>query len=647
MGFAPTRPRVRPLCLLPAFFAVALLAPGAANAQRQPFIDHLITFRTLLFAPYGDEGERVLAALEQLTGALAAWNDSARAQEKKLRGTDASGLVLLLLDVGRFSDALAEIDNASTAAAPGQSQLQALRGRLLEAQGRDADAAGAYRRAWELDRTDAMKAYLASVSEAVPDAGEPGPLMALMTAQRQRATLSVDRPAAALIRDLRLIPDRASKTPVFAPAAYADGFEAIAAGNYVQGLARLRSATSRDRLITDRASHSQAMSLGIARLRAGMLSEAITPLEVAASTYRDSGEANRILGTAYAAAGNDARAVEHLRRAVQLAPDDERSRLALARVLRDAGRLDEAVQFLHETIAVLPRSAEARWMLGDVLDKAGKAVDAAREMEAAGAATVIAGKSALLLRAAAIYDRHQEFDRLVDLLAQRVRLDPNDPVPHRQLGLALARLGRSDRALAELAMSDLLGGADAESLTVIGQIHLEAGRLQDAEWASRRAVTLQPESHEARYVLGHALLRQGRSDEAREQLEAFQRLRDRAIENQRRRFEIDTLRAEAASAAAAGRHHDAAAVWKRIVERTPRDPDFHMAAAEALAASGDLEDAVEYFEKAVQLGAAPAVHRRLADIYDRLGRTQESARARRTYEERVKELLKVSPPAHP
>lgn len=626
---------------------MALLAPGAAHAQRQPFIDHLIAFRTLLFAPYGDEGERILAELEQLTGALAAWNDSARAQEKKLRGGDPSGLVLFLIDGGRLSDALAEIDNAYAAAAPGQSQLQMLRGRVLEAQGRGADAAGAYRRAWELDQTDAMKAYLASAFAAAPDAGEPGPLVALMTAQRQRDTLAVDRRAAALIRDLRLIPDRASKTPVFAPAAYADGFEAIAAGNYVQGVARLRSATSRDPLLTDRASQSQAMSLGIARLRAGMLSEAIAPLETAVSTYRDSGEAHRILGTAYAAVGNDARAVAHLRRAVNLVPNDERSRLALARVLRDAGRLDEAAEFLHDTLAALPRSAEARWMLGDVMDKAGKAVDAAREMEAAGAATVIAGKSALLLRAAAIYDRYQEFDRLVDLLTQRVRLDPNDPALHRQLGLALARLGRTDRAFAELAMSDVLGGADPETLTAIGQIHLEAGRLQDAEWASRRAVALQPDYHEARYVLGRALLRQGRGAEAREQFENFQRLRDRAMENQRRMFEIDTLRAAAASAAAAGRHHDAASAWKQILERTPLDPDFLVATAEALAASGELEDAAEHFEKAAHLGAAPAVHRRLAEIYEQLGRTQQSAQARRAYEERVKELLKVSPSAHP
>jgi tetratricopeptide (TPR) repeat protein len=98
-------------------------------------------------------------------------------------------------------------------------------------------------------------------------------------------------------------------------------------------------------------------------------------------------------------------------------------------------------------------------------------------------------------------------------------------------------------------------------------------------------------------------------------------------------------------ASAAGRYGDAAAVWKRIVDRAPLNPDFHVAAAEALAANDELDEAAGHLEKAARLGASPAVQRRLAEISDRLGRTDESERARRRCEEQVKELLKVSPRA--
>lgn len=634
-----------------AFFIAFL--PETAFAQRQQFIDHLITFRSLLFGPYGDEGERIVRELELISIALAEWDNSVRAGEQRVRtsgGASGGGvderasLAQLFASRGRFGAALFEIE-AALALDPGRRQLHTLRGRLLDAYRHETEAASAYRRAWELDRGDAVSAYLAFSALSSPAAAQSTatPIDTLLAAHR-RATSFSSRYGPEPIRDVQLIPDRSSRTPVFAPPAYADGFSALSAGNYAQALDRLRAAAMRDPLVVDQALRSTALSAGIARLRAGLMAEAIPLLESAASTYPDSSEAHRILGSAYGATGDDGNAVEHLQRAVSLTPRDGRSRLSLARALRDAGRLDEAAQSLRDALTILPRLAEARWMLADVLEKTGRGLDAARELEAAASATVIAGKGALYSRAAEIYDRHQEFDRVVTLLRHRVSLDPNNPAVHRQLGLVYSRLGRREEALAELVMADLLGGADAESLAAIGQIHLDAGRLDDAEAIARRAIAVQPDRQDARYVLGRTLLRQGRTDEAREQLEVFQRLRAGALTEQRRTFEIDKLRADAARASAAGRHRDAASIWQRIVEQMPRVPGFHVAAADAFAASGELEDATVHLEKAASLGGGPAVRLRLADLYERLGRREDSERARRFYEQEVKELLNSSRP---
>jgi tetratricopeptide (TPR) repeat protein len=635
--------------------ALALtLAPASASAQRQPFIDHLITLRSLLFGPYGDEGGRVTDQLDRLAVALTAWDDSVRTQERRVRAPLAVGasvraderaaLAVLLTNRGRFGAALFEIE-AALLADPGHRQLRTLRGRLLDALGLPTEAAGAYRRAWELDRSDAVNAYLALSAAAPFREPASGVMLTATLLEAQRAV-----PAAAArygpepIRDVQLIPDRASKTPVFAPARYADGFSAIRAGDYPRALTLLRASAARDPLIADAASRSAAMSAGIATLRTGRVAEAIAPLESAASMYPESSEAQRILGAAYAAAGHDDKALASLRRAVALAPRDERSRLAIGRVLRDAGRLDEAERSLRDTLAVLPRSAEAQWMLGEILDREGRGIDAARALEAAASATVIAGRAALYTRAAEIYDRHQEFERVVTLLSRRVRIDPNNAAAHRQLGLVLSRLGRRDEAFAELAVADLLGGSDAESLTTVGQIHLDAGRLAEAEAAARRAIGLQPDRPDARYVLGRTLLRLGRDAEARIELDVFQRLRARAMEDQRRAFEIDKLHAEAARHAAAGRRNEVAAVWRRIVEQTPDAPRALVSLAEALTAIGEFDAAVTHFEKAAALGAGAAVQLRLAELYSRLGRNAESERARRAYDQDVKKLLKIAAP---
>ena len=600
-----------------------LLVPSAASAQRQSFVEHLITFRSLLFGPYGDEGPRAAEEIDRLTAALSMWDSSVRAEEGALRTRrDGAALASLFASRGRTVDALSEVDAVLTID-PQRPALHTLRGRLLDALGRETEATAAYQRAWDLDRTDAVNAYLAHSLDALA------------------VRAAVDRPGARPILELSLIPDGVSTSPLFAPAAYTSGFDAIAAGNYADAIARFRAAAARDPLIVDPVSRSEPMSIGISLLRAGRMQEAIAPLESAAAKYPDSSEVHRILGTTYGAVGDDVKAIAHLRLAVRLAPGDERGRLALARALGDAGRLDEAAQSIRDTLTVLPGSGEARWTLAGILEKAGRGMDAARELDAAAALPLVAGKAALNWRAAEIYDLHQNFDRVTALLRQRVRLTPNSPTVHRQLGLVQSRLGESGEAFAELAMADLLGGADAESLTALGQLHLSADRLKDAESVLRRAVAMQPDRQDARYALGRTLVRQGRASEAREQLDAFQRIRDRAMDDQRRNFEIDKLRAEAAQQSAAGHAKEAAAIWEQIVERLPNSAEFRVAAADALAGIGQFQKAAGHLEKAATFGAGPAVQLRLAEVYGKLGRREESEQARRAYDQQMKDLLKA------
>ena len=115
------------------------------------------------------------------------------------------------------------------------------------------------------------------------------------------------------------------------------------------------------------------------------------------------------------------------------------------------------------------------------------------------------------------------------------------------------------------------------------------------------------------------------------------------MDDQRRDFEIDKLRAEAAQQSAAGHRIEAAAIWGQIVERLPGSPEFRVAAADALAAIGEFQKAAEHLEKAATFGAWPAVQLRLAEVYAKLGRREESERARQAYEQQMRDLLKARP----
>jgi Flp pilus assembly protein TadD len=347
------------------------------------------------------------------------------------------------------------------------------------------------------------------------------------------------------------------------------------------------------------------------------------------------------LGSAYRAAGDDARAITHLREALQRAPADERVNLALGRKLRDAGRLSDAEQTLRDAALAIPESGELRWLLADVIERAGRGLEAARAIEAAGSFTMLAGRAALYARAAELYDQHQDFEHQVGLLKERVWLDPNNAAVHKALGFAKSRLDKQEEALVELVMTDLLGGGDAPVLAAIGEGHRAAGRFEDAEAVLRRAVTLNPDYPQARYALGQALQRLGRTADAREQFDAYQRLRSRVMEDQRRAFEMDKLRAEARRDTASGRNDLAAAALGKLVDLVPEQPDLRLALAEALTLSGRLEDAVPHLQKAAALGAGLDAYRRLAEVYARLGRTEEAARAQQMYEERLQEFLRA------
>jgi hypothetical protein len=58
----------------------------------------------------------------------------------------------------------------------------------------------------------------------------------------------------------------------------------------------------------------------------------------------------------------------------------------------------------------------------------------------------------------------------------------------------------------------------------------------------RRAVSLDPAHLEARYALSRALLRLGLTEDARRELQVFEQLQQKAMQDERRRFQENQIR---------------------------------------------------------------------------------------------------------
>jgi tetratricopeptide (TPR) repeat protein len=515
--------------LFAATLVTATLAPSAASAQKDRFVDALIAFRTALGGTYGDEGPQLEAALQRMASSLAAWDREAAAAEAELR-SGLSGapsedrlrrriaLASLMLDRDRWAEALADLD-AAVAENRDRASVYLARGLVRDRAGDNVGAVRDFERAWELDRGDPVKAYLhVTHGLATGTLDDPSPPLDALRAAHRAAATSAPRG----FMEIGLLRDRA-EWPVLAPAAYAEGFKFIVAGRYEEALASFRAAVAQDPLVTDPAAKTGQLPRGSASLRDGQYAAAITHLENAVTSTPASAEAHRLLGTAYHLAGRPAESLERLVSAIRLAPSDERARIALARELLALER-EEAEGALREAIAALPASAESRWTLAQMYVKSGRDAEAIAEIEALLTFPLLAGRGQLDWLLAGLYSRHLEFETSNRMLSERVRLDLNNPVVHKELGLAYLRVGSRPQALAELLMTALFAPDDLETLERIGQIHLDDERYADAEAVLRRVVARAPDRPRPRYALGTTLLRLGRTEEGQAELAAFERL---------------------------------------------------------------------------------------------------------------------------
>lgn len=508
-------------------------------------MDALIAFHSALFGTYGDEGPEVTAALNRMTASLDVWERTRRESEAELRGrrVQAPSDWALFHAGGRQFDAAIAAMKEAVAAEPARVAFHVYLGRLHEEVGQRAEAAAAFQRARALDPSDPIVSYLEGLQLSESTTFEEDEraeafrslLPALMDAYDRRVHLR-----GFPVPDFALIDDLSAPERVFAPAAYESGFALVDQGRLREALTAFRAAAARDPLVSDPAGRSDRLVRGVTALRERRGPAAVQALEAVVTERPTSPEAHRVLGIVYRAVGRLPDAIARFEEAIRLAPDDERARVALGSTLIEAGRLEEAERALRETIARLPASGEARWALADLYEAQERGIEAIRQLEDAAALIVVAGKVHLYFRIAQIaHAQHRDHARVIDVLTKRVRLVPNEPHAHKDLGLAYSRAGREDEALLELLMTTLLGHEDAEVLTAIGQIRLNQGRLDRAEVALARAVQIDPEFAEARYAFGRTLQRLGRAAEAATQLELFDRLRAEAFEAQRRKFEQD------------------------------------------------------------------------------------------------------------
>ena len=332
--------------------------------------------------------------------------------------------------------------------------------------------------------------------------------------------------------------------------------------------------------------------------------------------------------------------------AIRLAFDGERARLALADVLLDAGRVAEAQQVLKETVQEIPDSGAAHYGLGQLYQTLSLLPQAVQEYEKAVALDPLVGLDRLYETIGNLYVNQANFDRAVDAYAKRADVNPNNADAHRKLGEIYFLQGRNDEALAEFVGALLLDPKSSDALAGACQVYVRMGRYADAVDASRQALTLDTRHNEARYALATSLMRLGSTDEAKKELETFQRVQAETMANTRRQSELKVILRDAAAGLAKNEYVEAAALIRKALTIDPDNAGAQRDLGVALMKTTRYDEAILAFQKSLQLADTAEVHQLLADTYTSMGRLSDSQAQRalaaravdRVKEERLRRL---------
>jgi tetratricopeptide (TPR) repeat protein len=230
--------------------------------------------------------------------------------------------------------------------------------------------------------------------------------------------------------------------------------------------------------------------------------EAIRVLEDVLLRNPDSLKANTSLANAYFGNQQPDKAIPYFRRALELNPEKEQIRLHLAIALVRVGDVDLASEELKNLLKRYPESRSGRMAMARLYRETGLnqlAVEQYRHL--------ILHNPDLdqaYLELGLLYEELKEWQNSLDVFKNVLKQRPLDFTLRHHLARVYVGMERYDDALEELNIIVDLKPEDFDARRKIGLIFLEQERWADAISAFKELLNLKPELDPARYYLGTA-----------------------------------------------------------------------------------------------------------------------------------------------
>ena len=617
---------------------------AAIHQIKIAFVEALQRFVRAQAGTFGDEGDELRASLATMRERLSSWDQAiqtfqARASRVAPDVESSIAVATVLLDRHRIDDALRALASAEQVD-DNRPDLYAMRALAYGALNRPEEAVRALRRAAALDTRDPTLPY--SLVQRLTQLKRPEDASQARHALQRSLATTPRRVAFARIGLLSQAPGTA---PIFPQARYTAGFAALDAGEYTTALETLAEAVERDPIVSSPPEARARVARAATALRTGQLDDALRDLQTTVAAYPDDPEAHRLLGLAYWIDDQSGPSIEHLRTAIRLAPADQRARVLLSDVLVADRRLAEAERELLQSAEAGVRSGQIAFRLAQIYQRQSLLPRAATAFADSEAFRPVAGRDSFYQAWGSLLVNQADLMGAIAVYAKRIDVNANSAEAHRQLGEIDFLQGRDEEALAEFLVASWLDPKDAKAHAAAGQVYVRLSKWADAVTALERALALDNSLREARYALGTALMRSGKTEEARRELGLFARQQAEAEAAGQREFQLDALRRQAGRDTLAGNHDEAIARFREALAIDP-SPRSQRDVGIALIRAKRFAEAIEPLRAAQQVEETAEAFALLIEALSATGDASEAERQRGFYRqhlarakmERIREL---------
>ncbi|NJO47850.1 MAG: tetratricopeptide repeat protein [Oscillatoriales cyanobacterium RM2_1_1] len=348
---------------------------------------------------------------------------------------------------------------------------------------------------------------------------------------------------------------------------------------------------------------------------------AIATCQKALRIQPDLAVAYKIQGNALQMLGEVPAATRAYEKALELNPEYAEVCANLGSLYGQQERLEKAISYYQQALRLKPDFAGAYRNLAKIFTRSGNPEQAVQCIARAHSLEPDRATAAEYLELGQFHLQQSQLAKAAACFEQALKLDPQQAAAHQGMGEIYRQQGEGQNAVAAYEKTLELDPANLESYRGLGQILAQQEKWTEALAVYQKLLELNPNSAWAYQQLGDILQQQWRLPEAETAYQRAIALNSQRVNSQRVNSQVNIP--DATPYFGLGKVLAKQERWPEAVNTLQKalalmesqDPEIYKFLGHGLVIGGEIESAIEHYQRAIHLGSQEAeVYQKLGDL---------------------------------